>query len=60
MADERRPHLLSQIRGLLHLAGTDEQAAKAEFDLLCREHDRTELASVVATVYSEFERSHGF
>ena len=59
MADER-PQLLSQIRGLLHLAGTDEQAAKDKFDLLCREHDRTELASVVATVYSEFERSHGF
>lgn len=60
MTDERRPQLLSQIRSLLHLAGTNEEAAKRKFDALCQKHDRTELAAAVATIATEFEEAYGF
>lgn len=50
---DNNPGLLSQIRDLLDLAGTNEEAAKRQFDALCDQHDRTELAVVVATVISE-------
>lgn len=56
---EESLRLLSQIRGLLYLAGTNEEAAKRQFNALCQEHDRAELAAVVAAVTSEFEEAHG-
>lgn len=58
MGDERA-HLLRRIRRLVHLAGKDEQAAKDEFNLLHRKHDRAELAAATATVINEYADSLG-
>lgn len=55
MVIEASVELVTEVRSLLRLAGIDEQAATAAFDLLSQQRDRAELAAAVAQVATEHE-----
>lgn len=49
--------LLTHLRRLLDLAGTDQHAAQTGFDTLAQCYHPTELATAIATVTAEFVAS---
>lgn len=49
--------LLTHLRRLLELAGTDRNAAQTGFDTLAQRYHLAEMANAVATVTAEFVAS---